>query len=194
MYKIIGNLLGRLSLNELDTQIALQCAPVLCQIKISNLLIIENPKNKEIQYLFQNSIFHPRMIFSADKKSYYFLYIKEWWEAYLHATVVQEGLKRFGYGTMEVEQMIQSIAIRYRAYIEQQEPFPHEIGIFLGYPLEDVFQFAQNGGKNYQYLGYWKGYSDLEYCKEETIRYQKAKEILLRYLVRGGNLWQLVHS
>ena len=38
--------------------------------------------------------------------------------------------------------------------------FPHEIGIFLGYPLGDVEGFIDNHGKNCKYCGIWKVYSD----------------------------------
>lgn len=37
--------------------------------------------------------------------------------------------------------------------------FPHEIGIFLGIPCEDVKGFMQNSGSNYIMNGYWKVYS-----------------------------------
>lgn len=39
---------------------------------------------------------------------------------------------------------------------------PHEVGIFLGYPLEDVLGFIANGGKNCLTCGYWKVYADPE--------------------------------
>ena len=39
--------------------------------------------------------------------------------------------------------------------------FPHEIGVFLGYPLDDVKGFIKNEGKKYLMIGYWKVYSDL---------------------------------
>lgn len=38
--------------------------------------------------------------------------------------------------------------------------FPHEIGVFLGYPLEDVLGFIKNRGKNYTCCGCWKSYGD----------------------------------
>ena len=39
--------------------------------------------------------------------------------------------------------------------------FPHEIGIFLGYPLADVVGFIEHQGHDYVYCGYWKVYGDL---------------------------------
>ena len=38
--------------------------------------------------------------------------------------------------------------------------FPHEIGVFLGYPPKDVAAFIQHGGRNYLCCRYWKVYHD----------------------------------
>ena len=38
--------------------------------------------------------------------------------------------------------------------------FPHEIGVFLGYPLEDVKGFIANEGRACKMRGYWKVYGD----------------------------------
>lgn len=39
--------------------------------------------------------------------------------------------------------------------------FPHEIGLFLGYPLWDVEGFIRNHGEQYKFVGYWKVYEDV---------------------------------
>ena len=44
----------------------------------------------------------------------------------------------------------------------QQKDFPHEMGVLLGYPLEDVKGFINNRGRIFLYTGYWKVYSDLQ--------------------------------
>ena len=68
--------------------------------------------------------------------------------------------------------------------------FPHEIGVFLGYPLEDVVGFIENKGENYMYCGHWKVYGNVKkalkkfntynrcttYCKERFAQgYSAAK-------------------
>ena len=42
--------------------------------------------------------------------------------------------------------------------------FPHEIGLFLGYPFEDVMGFIENKGENYLCSGCWKVYS----CEQDA--------------------------
>ena len=43
-----------------------------------------------------------------------------------------------------------------KQYASGEQGFPHEIGVFLGYPVEDVEGYMQNDGKNFLLVGYWK--------------------------------------
>jgi hypothetical protein len=56
------------------------------------------------------------------------------------------------------------------------EPFPHEVGIFLGYPPEDVRGFVEQGGQNYKLCGYWKVYGDVEKAKKRFSQYTRCRE------------------
>ncbi len=57
-----------------------------------------------------------------------------------------------------------------------QDPacFPHELGLFLGYPLEDVQGFIQNDGKNYLFKGFRKVYAKEEASRERFAPYMKC--------------------
>jgi len=52
---------------------------------------------------------------------------------------------------------------------------PHEVGLFLGYPYEDVVGFIENGGKNYVYAGCWKAYADARGSYERFSRYRRCE-------------------
>ena len=60
-----------------------------------------------------------------------------------------EILRQHGYDSRTCEKSIVRLVQRLR----EQEDFPHEIGVFLGYPLHDVKGFIRNGGRNYCCLG-----------------------------------------
>lgn len=60
--------------------------------------------------------------------------------------------------------------------------FPHEIGLFLGYPLEDVQGFIENRAEGYKCVGCWKVYGDEEYAKQEF----RAIKIVQIVIVRCG--------
>ena len=51
--------------------------------------------------------------------------------------------------------------------------FPHEIGVFLGYPLEDVVGFIRHRGKCFTCCGCWKSYGCLLYTSCTAIVFCK---------------------
>jgi hypothetical protein len=55
-----------------------------------------------------------------------------------------------------------------------QGGFPHEIGIFLGYPPKDVQAFIDNEGRNCVCCRYWKVYHDVERAQEAFRRIDEA--------------------
>ena len=44
--------------------------------------------------------------------------------------------------------------------LQNREDFPHEIGLFLSYPPEDVQGFIDNRAHNYKRICAWKVYGD----------------------------------
>ncbi len=52
---------------------------------------------------------------------------------------------------------------------------PHEVGIFLGFPVEDVIGFITNKGKNYLLAGYWKVYLNRERAEMLFSIYDQAR-------------------
>ena len=66
----------------------------------------------------------------------------------------------FGYTEGSAEEMLGRLADRIGMYAGRELVFPHEIGVFLDYPLADVEGFIRNAGRDYLLSGYWKVYHD----------------------------------
>lgn len=64
-------------------------------------------------------------------------------------------------------------------YHFEGKEFPHEIGIFLGYPIWDVEGFIEHKGQNYKFCGYWKVYQDVEGAKLKFKEYDRIRESAL---------------
>ncbi len=60
--------------------------------------------------------------------------------------------------------------------IRDGRTFPHEIGLFLGYPLQDVEGYIANKGQNSLYNKYWKVYHNVEQTMQKFDRYDTCKE------------------
>ena len=100
---------------------------------------------------------------------------------------VQEFLRPFGYSRQNVEEALKHL----RRRIADCCGFPHEIGIFLGYPLGDVLGFIQNKGRNCKCEGCWKVYDDEHTAQKTFARYRKCKNVYLRLWKQGRSVLQL---
>jgi hypothetical protein len=75
---------------------------------------------------------------------------------------------------------------RYRNYMEKIIiDFPHEVGIFLGYPMIDVAEYIKNKGENYLLSGYWKVYHNVNKAKRTFFTYTKIRECSLELINSG---------
>lgn len=71
------------------------------------------------------------------------------------------------------------------------EGFPHEIGLFLGYPPEDVKGFISAGPACAKCTGYWKVYSDEEKAKRVFDKYRRCARAYRSQISVGRSLERL---
>ena len=69
--------------------------------------------------------------------------------------------------------------------------FPHEIGLFLGYPPEDVRGFIENKASCCKLVGCWKVYGDERKAKDIFDSYKKCTETYMNHLHKGFSLERL---
>ena len=69
--------------------------------------------------------------------------------------------------------------------------FPHEIGLFLGYPPEDVRGFIENHAQNFKLAGDWKVYGNADRACRIFAQYKKCTQCYCRALDAGIPLRQL---
>ena len=96
-------------------------------------------------------------------------------------------LRQSGYGCESCGRCIAQLIRRLQAGGE----FPHEVGLFLGYPPEDVQGFIQNRAKGFSCAGLWKVYGDAERAQETFRKYRKCTQIYCRLYRAGVSLERL---
>jgi len=69
--------------------------------------------------------------------------------------------------------------------------FPHEIGLFLDYPLSDVKGFIANKGCNYCCVGCWKVYSDADTARQKFMLYEKCRQVYQKCYKNGSDVLRL---
>lgn len=92
----------------------------------------------------------------------------------------KEILKQLGYDTSSLKASLNHLMERF-----QEESCPHEVGLFLGYPAEDVEGFIRDGGKNPMLSGLWKVYSSADRAIKLFSMYGRCRDIY-RTMYRNG--------
>lgn len=72
--------------------------------------------------------------------------------------------------------------------------FPHEIGYFLGYPYDDVYEFIAQRGENYKIFGAWKVYTNVEQALATFDAYRACTQYLTFVYQQGCSLAQLAQA
>mgnify|MGYP002235714275 FL=1 len=91
---------------------------------------------------------------------------------------------------MKIQNLEQCLALLKKRF-EAAEAFPHEIGIFLDYPLGDVIGFIQNSGQNYKCSGCWKVYCNECEALKMFQKYRKCREVYRNLWEKGRSVLQL---
>ncbi|KPU43121.1 hypothetical protein OXPF_33710 [Oxobacter pfennigii] len=105
-------------------------------------------------------------------------YRKKMLERHMSKKSNQPFMQRMGYGTaVDLEQKLQKLKQRFETLC------PHEIGIFLGIPVEDVEGFISHKGKNCLICRYWKVYGDIKRAEVLFKIYDKARINMAEFLI-----------
>lgn len=179
----------------IEKYLVMHCAPTLAGLKTANLFNYSyNSKAELFEHLkLWNKAFQCKgieIILLKCNETSALIYVcrKSRLQNDLRKPGVKRFLKQFGYKSTDAEYAIKRLKKR----LKYEDSFPHEIGIFLDYPLGDVIGFIKNAGENCKCAGCWK-----VYCNEcEAIRtfekYNKCREVYSRLWSNGNrNIMQL---
>ena len=76
--------------------------------------------------------------------------------------------------------------------IRSGQAFPHEIGLFLGYPLKDVQKYIENKGENCLYNKYWKVYDNVETAKRIFDKYDACRNLRQNARQEGASFEEIL--
>ena len=174
-----------------------QCAPTLAGIKTGSLFTCpcqdENALKEEIKEY--NRSFVPKGLcmiplrFEKGKALIY-LFRPSGLKHDFQNQLARHVLAQFGYPEDSPKQWIACLVRRFRQGLD----FPHEIGLFLSYPPEDLKGFMDNHAANYKYSGIWKVYGDVNKAQSLFHRYKQCTETYCRLWQKGSCIEQLAVS
>ena len=172
-------------MSTLENMLILHCAPTLFGIKQSNLFSCSMEDSESIlkemeiyNELLNSKDIYFKALYQCQNRIFILVYRKTKMFSYLSDRKVSYLLKSEGYEIPKTLDDLEKTLDFLGKRITGCEEFPHEIGFFLGYPKEDVFEYIKNSGKNYKFYGYWKVYGDEKNAEKTFWQYRKCKEVM----------------
>ena len=179
---------------SLELQIVSECAPTLAGIKTANLFNYKY-SDKEAFILELDSAneelnkkgLYIKALRSSDTSALIYVYRRNLLFKDLNKDEVWNILTEYGYTIRNVDESIKRLEQR----LGESVCFPHEIGLFLGYPAEDVKEFIANKGQNCKCCGVWKVYSNEQESVRTFERFKKCSMVYQKVFTVGRTLNQL---
>lgn len=179
---------------RLGFQVAVQCAPVLKGVKVSNLMTVKPGQWHQIRAKLRKSRIICVLLYADARREVLFLYRYDQMEALLRQKKVRMFLGEYGYTVFEIAAVLKRLRARYQQYAGGGMEFPHELGVLLEYPVEDVEGFIRNRGENSLAARYWKVYHDPQEAERKFRIYDMVKEQALMEIVSGSELDEVAVS
>jgi hypothetical protein len=182
------------------------CMPTLLKSKPSNLVCfrkcyIDSRVNffkaliKECEGFGCNA----RVLCECEKSIYIIIYDKQMLLEVIQSNIENPLLASNGYesGCPYLHKALTRLGERYGSYrkcreLGQNEDFPHEIGIMLGYPVTDVEEYIKNNGENYVMCGYWKVYNNAEEAIRVFELFTKIRKEAMELFYAGRPLKEMI--
>lgn len=190
----VFEMMQKMDLQNVDLQLALQCAPLFAKLKRSNLLIIPVEDVVKVKQILKYSDVGYEILSQSQGKTTMLLYRSDELVQYFSDEQVRTLLRALGYHDFSLEALIRKFREHYVTYQQGNAEFPHEMGLFLGYPIEDVIGFIENQGKNFLYTGYWKVYANLQDKISLFQKFELAEKMLIQFVSKGGSVGQALQN
>lgn len=169
------------------------CAPTLAGLKIGNLFSYAYDNEAELEQqlrqnnkLLNNKGIYFRILRKKNKVALVYVYRAKKLQELMLDSDVQHFLHSIGYTDFSLNVCLDLLQTHLATC-----DFPHEIGIFLGYPLADVQDFIQHKGNNYKYVGYWKVYNNLNEALQTFEKFKKCTHIYCQKYALGYDISRL---
>ncbi|WP_461809926.1 DUF3793 family protein [Faecalimonas sp.] len=194
MSREIFEIVREMDLKNIETQLALQCAPLITGLKISNLLIVSVENERQVKEIIGKSGLSYYKMLQTEKKVTYLLFRRKQLEEFLCRKEIRQFFQQEGYSVFEFGKILKTFQMRYATYMKEGGVFPHEMGLLLGYPLEDVKGFMENEGRCFLYAGYWKVYENMTEKLKLFHKFEVAKETLIFLVYNGVHMEEIMTS
>lgn len=177
----------------LERALIAYASPTLAHLKTGSLFAVSGENTALAEEMARiNGMLRPRglrlvALHSEPSRTLLYLYREQALRETLLCPKAQTLLAACGYQTFTPEEALSTLRDRLTA----SDDFPHEIGVFLGYPPEDVIGFIRNGGRNCLCAGCWKAYANESEARRTFARLNKCRAVYARRFAEGYSIAKL---
>lgn len=176
----------------LDRLLAAYCSPTLAGIKAGSLVACDRAlypdlplRIRDYQRAFAPRGFQFEIVCACRERFLLLVYHRDRLTKQLRDERAARLLDHFGY---PAGQDLDALLYHLKRRMAGCDSFPHEIGLFLGYPYEDVEGFIRNGGKGCKLSRYWKVYGDAEEANRLFDRLSRVCRAVVSRVEQGESL------
>ncbi|MBY0756435.1 DUF3793 family protein [Clostridium sardiniense] len=156
-------------------------APVVGGLKPSSTITLKKDSKEYLVWnnykeTFLNKIGLKHVVLREDDKAIILLiYSEKNLEKFINNKETKEFLLKLEYNLQDnLGSILDKLVQRYNRF-----HCPHELGVFLGIPLEDVIDFMECTTKKCLLCGYWKVFNNSDDALEIFNNYNRSKELVL---------------
>ena len=176
----------------LDRALIAHASPTLARLKLGSLFTVSALEDFSAELEQLNSLLTAKglrllVLRVHEGHALMYLYREDELRRVLHDGPTWQFLRTCGYR----ERNVRAVLAQLRQRLQGSSDFPHEIGVFLGYPLADVIGFIENDGRNCLCCGCWKVYSNECDALRAFARFRKCKSVYERLFASGCPLTRL---
>ena len=170
------------------------CSPTLAGIKTGNLFSLRTedrditPEIRALNHILVKKGLRLLPLRKDEKRTLIYLYRPEMLREDLAYPEAASILSEKGYPCGNPNFCVVAL-IR---HLVSDESFPHEIGLFLGYPPSDVRSFMCSPLKGFRCVGCWKAYGDPDEAEKTFARFKRCTAIYRRESENGIPLERLI--
>lgn len=180
----------------LDRYLIEHCSPTLASLKAGSLFSCKcTSEDAPEQWIAEwNEALRSRglslrLMRRTDSSALIYIFRKSALEKTLGNREISEFLRSFGYEGCELCEGCTADSCHLENCLKHLEDrinkisgcsdmsFPHEIGLFLGYPLADVKGFIRHKGRSCKHIGTWKVYGDVLSAKKTFAKFSKCSDM-----------------
>jgi hypothetical protein len=178
---------------DFEELLARQCAPTFTGLKAASLVAFQKERFDDLDAQLADyepcfachgvSVFR---LLDGENRALVLFYRADALEKILRRRAARALLRRYGYLPSDsLSAMLGRLRRRVQRSADASVDFPHEIGLFLGYPPHDVRGFIENKGRGFLCCGFWKVYANADASRALFKRYADCTARFCTRLAKG---------